>query len=435
MAKYRKSYSTGGAIGATAGSILGSIIPGVGTAIGGAAGSLIGGLFDNNQEIKEPEKAVESPTKFKQGGLLNSIDAGGKHNQNPLGGVPIGKDVSVEQGETMTDDFVYSDAIKINKTLASEFNLPKKVIGKTFAEASKLLTIDQTDNISERGNKAMLSRLAEAQESFKSANNLKNKSENNSRKQLKWGDPLSLFKNGFDLLSGNNTNISAKNDGTVNDDSTDDGTSETNNKKGDNLFNPLRYAPIAGDLYNLNYISKNKPKDLNAADFQTNSKIEENLVNREQARKDIKEAGSTAGRTIKEASAGNQALLAALSQNQNIGTQKALGEFQMQSDAMDSQEKARVQSARAAQDQFNASVNMNIQNLNDQNKGMYSSTLMDSVSNLFQNIGGVGQEQTNINMVNEMFGYDVHGRYKRAMENVDESERVPFTEWLKRLFS
>ena len=107
------------------------------------------------------------PRVMEMGGMLTPIEAGGSHSENGLGGVPIGNNASVEQGETMTEDFVYSDKLKINKTLAKEFSLPKSTIGKTFSQASKSLTIDQEDVISQRGNERMLNRIAEAQEAYK----------------------------------------------------------------------------------------------------------------------------------------------------------------------------------------------------------------------------------------------------------------------------
>lgn len=173
MAKYRKpepskNYMSGGGIGSLAGSILGSIIPGVGTAIGGSVGGMLGNLISpNKQEIKQPPRPIEPTMRFEMGGMLTPIESGGSHSENGLGGVPIGNNASVEQGETMTENFVYSDKLKINKTLAKEFSLPKSTIGKTFAQASKSLTIDQEDVISQRGNERMLNRIAEAQEAYK----------------------------------------------------------------------------------------------------------------------------------------------------------------------------------------------------------------------------------------------------------------------------
>lgn len=121
------------------------------------------GSWKGNTQI--PSK--ELPRVMEMGGMLTPIEAGGSHSENELGGVPIGNNASVEQGETMTEDFVYSDKLKINKTLAKEFSLPKSTIGKTFAQASKSLTIDQEDVISQRGNEKMLNRIAEAQEAYK----------------------------------------------------------------------------------------------------------------------------------------------------------------------------------------------------------------------------------------------------------------------------
>jgi len=59
---------------------------------------------------------------FGKGGLLNAVDEGGTHEQNPLGGVPMGKGTDgvtnfVEQGETSFNikgqKFIFSNRITI----------------------------------------------------------------------------------------------------------------------------------------------------------------------------------------------------------------------------------------------------------------------------------------------------------------------------------
>lgn len=445
------------------------------------------GSWKGNMQI--PSK--ELPRVMEMGGMLTPIEAGGRHHENQLGGVPIGNNASVEEGETMTDNFVYSDRLKINKTLAKEYYLPKSVIGKTFAEASKMLTLDQTDKISERGNKAMLSRLAESQESYKQY-----KYGGNIPGQMALGGPTGLegIEKEISILrelgspgtmGDNSSNVIAdavgsveevikpktsapatrkqelladmgtptlklgdtqkaadrdiinvhpdvlKEEGIANAQNQINNNKTISNPVGKNAFNPLRYAPLVGDAVSLSMLSKNKPEMLRAGDFQTNTSISENLVNRSQAERNIKDAGKTSLNSLSGATGGNAAQMMALGQSQGLNTQRALGEFQMQSDAQDSQEKARVQGMRANQDRFNAQVSMNVQQMNDQNQGNYTSAMMDSVSNLFNNVGAVGQEQTNVNLVNQMFGYDVHGRYKQALKRGDTTGS--FSDWLKNL--
>ena len=107
--------------------------------------------------------------KYNEGGMLTEFNAGGTHEENPNGGIPLGQDALVEQGETRFEDFIFSDSIKINKLLAKEFNLPKKLIGKSFADASKHYNDKERPNdvISKRGNTKELQNLMEAQEAFK----------------------------------------------------------------------------------------------------------------------------------------------------------------------------------------------------------------------------------------------------------------------------
>lgn len=109
------------------------------------------------------------------GGELTEFNAGGSHEMNPNGGIPLGQNL-VEQGETMQRDFVFSDRLKINKELAQEYSLPKKFIGKSFAELSKYYNDESRPNdaISKRGKEKELSNLRAAQESFKEVEGLTN---------------------------------------------------------------------------------------------------------------------------------------------------------------------------------------------------------------------------------------------------------------------
>jgi len=105
-----------------------------------------------------------------QNNKLTSFNEGGSHESSPLGGIPIGGNNRVEQGETKNKNFIYSDRLYANEDLAKQFNLPGYIKGKTFANASK--AIDQkfngrSDIHSNATKKELLDRLSGAQEHLK----------------------------------------------------------------------------------------------------------------------------------------------------------------------------------------------------------------------------------------------------------------------------
>ncbi|HEY8363920.1 MAG TPA: hypothetical protein VIK77_13810, partial [Tissierellaceae bacterium] len=143
--------------------------------------SPFGGAFLEKKRIKDREEEIRknlpNPEKLGEmayGGKLNQYNTGGTHESNPNGGIPLnGFNASVEEGETSFQDYVFSDRLKIDKTLAKEFNLPKKYIGKTFADASKGIEKQsprEFDSIDIDTKKRMLGRLRDSQEAFKAYN-------------------------------------------------------------------------------------------------------------------------------------------------------------------------------------------------------------------------------------------------------------------------
>lgn len=109
-------------------------------------------------------------------GLLY-IDKGGSHEENPLDGVPMGLDPQgipnlVEEGETVYDDYVFSDRMKVPFFMYKELGLggvmKKKGKEMSFADASKKLAQESekrpNDPISRDSLQASLAKLAEIQE-------------------------------------------------------------------------------------------------------------------------------------------------------------------------------------------------------------------------------------------------------------------------------
>ena len=79
-----------------------------------------------------------------QGGMTHIPKSAGTHAQNPNGGVQVGmgengKANTVEGGETMKNDYVYSDTLKLDDAIIKKVGLPKNFKGKTMAEASKMI--------------------------------------------------------------------------------------------------------------------------------------------------------------------------------------------------------------------------------------------------------------------------------------------------------
>ena len=104
------------------------------------------------------------------------IDAGGTHEQNPLGGVPAGMDSNglpnlVEEGERIWDDYVFSDRLKMPKSLINKYKLGgRKNKSLTFAEGVDKISdtlgteLRPNDPITKRTKDAILGEFEEAQE-------------------------------------------------------------------------------------------------------------------------------------------------------------------------------------------------------------------------------------------------------------------------------
>lgn len=111
-------------------------------------------------------------------GGLEYIDNGGTHENNILGGVPMGTDKNgtpnlVEEGETIWNDYVFSNRLKVPETLTDKYKLSKDI---TFAEASKKLgkEIEETPNdpISKRTFNSFMQDLQQSQEEVKAKKEL-----------------------------------------------------------------------------------------------------------------------------------------------------------------------------------------------------------------------------------------------------------------------
>ena len=111
-------------------------------------------------------------------GGLEYIDNGATHEQNPFNGVPMGTDRNgtpnlVEEGETIWNDYVFSNRLKVPETLTDKYKLSKDI---TCAEPSKKLgkEIEETPNdpISKRTFNSFMQDLQQSQEEVKAKKEL-----------------------------------------------------------------------------------------------------------------------------------------------------------------------------------------------------------------------------------------------------------------------
>lgn len=114
---------------------------------------------------------------------MKHINTGDTHENNPYEGVPMGVDPQgtpnlVEEGETIYNDYVFSDRLKVPKQKIkkgqTKFTQEEKILhkyeGKTYADAAKKAEKDSgvderpNDNIAKRGFETILEILAQSQE-------------------------------------------------------------------------------------------------------------------------------------------------------------------------------------------------------------------------------------------------------------------------------
>lgn len=448
------------------------LLPGIG---GAAAGALTSSIMNNIMA---------------NGGPLTEYEGGGTHEQNPNGGIPVGKFL-VEEGETNFDNYIFSNRLQLSKDKAKELGF--SLGNMSYADASKKIKNKykgrEDDTTAQKSMIKELSRLKEAHEaermlamdndfnefSKKYGGYLKS---NNGKITMALGGPTNLTKTYEQFLkeSGYVDNAVAKNayqqyvkqtqeainptgkpymtlkPGEVNipqvgpDVETNpvteymdfetpqletpvpevnletpdvkvgdvsevlDISDDVAQAKEDTNFmdqaNPyMRMAPVASNLINLYRLTRSKPEMKDANDFMSNVEFEANLVDREQINRDIRQSEATASRNIRDASGGNSARFLASRMGLNTRANQSLAQANMQSDALDAQELARVQNANYTQDANNLRMKLQIEDINDRDLDVYQSAVADQIGLIGQNIGSIGKEGMDRNTANSVFDY------------------------------
>src|SRR3990167_6473135 len=96
-------------------------------------------------------------TYYAMGGGLTEYKGGGSHEENPNGGINIGNNASVEEGETRHEDYIYSDRIKLPWNKKATFADESKKINSKYKDRKE-------DVIAQKSLKQELNKLKDIQE-------------------------------------------------------------------------------------------------------------------------------------------------------------------------------------------------------------------------------------------------------------------------------
>ena len=405
---------------------------------------------------------------FDDGGLMHQhggifsnnviiIGNGGTHEENPFEGVQIGVDSQgipnmVEEGEVIWNDYVFSNRLKPTQ----EFKDKYKVKGETFADVAKEMQKESeerpNDPISKRGLEDSMMKLQIEQEGIRMKDNRRG-----NKNLFAGGGPAgmdpSLFEGGEDLfiiptgskISGNpliDEVIDTKAGSTL-----EGGTNNNTNK-----LSWLRYAPIAGSVLGVIGDLFSKPDYSNAnlvmeaankageylpvsytpiGNYLDYTPFDRNYYTNKLAG----QAGATR-RAIINQSAGNRATAMAGLLAADYNAQGKYGDLIRQAEEFNLAQRQAVEQFNRATNQANAEMGLQAARANQaarqaaaeaRLKGVtQAAALRDAedkqraasrsanLTNLFDNLGGLGKESYIMDMIkdNPALLYDWMGKYK-----------------------
>lgn len=390
-------------------------------------------------------------TDFSNG--MTFVNKGGTHEQNPLEGVPMGKDNEnipnlVEEGEVIFNDYVFSNRLHPSERELEKASLPKRYKGHTFAliaeDMGKESSERPNDPISKRGLEDSMMKLAMVQEAQRTRKGKKGTQQMMAFGGRKYaGD--SNFENPYDdpfigsldqaLEDAELSYLAAKSP------EIQAGLNQIRgNNSEDNSYNALptylRYAPAVGSAVGAMQSLFQKPDYRNADILMQEARglsrpsvryraLNNYLIYRPLDRNyylnQLKGQAGAARRAILNASAGNSGaamagLLAADRQaqesagdalikmdQQNEALRRGALEFNRGTDQYNSQAamSAAAQTAQLAQnrDRLKSSLMTQAAQMREAADTALMATRSANLTNFFDNIGGIGQENFIMNQI------------------------------------
>ena len=306
--------------------------------------------------------------------------------------------------------------------------LNKKYKGKSFAEIAEMISKkyqDRTDPISIRGFKDEMSRLRDAQEDARIADESRNLTRITNALQNggRVNDPIDPLIPDFSRLT---PMIDAANLPQPTSFATGDlgntGIFTTPRVPGDSI-NPLRFAPILGNALNL--VTAGRP------DVETQRQITASPrqlrfddIDFSNIKRDITDRARAFTQLNKAASGGNQGAFLARELANQRNVLGALSQAELQQQLSNNQIQAQRAQEQARIDQFNLgkqAQNINFANyiddLNARNRAATENIRRQSRTAIFSDLGNIGREKQLSDIVTTATGYTPGGVYAGADPN------------------
>lgn len=344
------------------------------------------------------------------------INNGGTHEQNPFEGVPMGvapdgQPNLVEEGEVLYNDYVFSNRLHPTDKELKESNLPKKYKGHTFAliaeDMSKESAERPNDPISKRGLEASLGKLASLQEEQRMK-----KGKTGTQQMMAFGgrkfagtkDTYSRYAPAVGSAIGAVQSIFQKPDYTNSDLILDVVNNLSRNKVSPTLLNNyLRYNPIDRNYYlnqlqgqagatrravmNSGLNSGQRIAGLLAADYNAQQGIADTLLKADMYNEQLRQNAAQFNRATDQYNSG--ALMQAAAQNAQLAQ---------------------------ARDNMRLSGTATAANMRELADTALATSRSANLTNFFDNLGAIGRENRDTNMLQAMIDSDLFGTLSEPMK-------------------
>ena len=344
------------------------------------------------------------------------INSGGTHEQNPFEGVPMGvapdgQPNLVEEGEVLYNDYVFSNRLHPTDKELKESNLPKKYKGHTFAliaeDMSKESAERPNDPISKRGLEASLGKLASLQEEQR----MKKGKIGTQQMMACGGRKFAGTKNTFSRYApifgsaiGAVQSVFQKPDYTNSDLILNAVNNLSRNKVSPTLLNEyLNYNPIDRNYY-LN--------QLKAQSGATRRALMNSGINPGQRIAGLLTADYNAQQGIADTLLKSDMYNEQLNQNRaqfNRGTSQYNSGALMQAAAQNAQ-------LAQARDNMRLSGISTAANMRELSDTALANSRSASLTNFFDNLGALGRENRDTNMLQSMIDSDLFGALSESMK-------------------
>ena len=344
------------------------------------------------------------------------INNGGTHEQNPFEGVPMGvapdgQPNLVEEGEVLYNDYVFSNRLHPTDKELKESNLSKKYRGHTFAliaeDMSKESAERPNDPISKRGLEASLGKLASLQEEQRMK-----KGKTGTQQMMAFGgrkfagtkDTYSRYAPAVGSAIGAVQSVFQKPDYTNSDLIFDVVNNLSRNKVSPTLLSDyLSYKPIDRNYYlnqlkgqagatrraimNSGLSSGQRMAGLLAADYNTQQGIADALFKADMYNEQLKQNIAQFNRGTSQYNSG--ALMQAAAQNAQLAQ---------------------------ARDNMRLSGTTTAANMRELADTALATSRSANLTNFFDNLGAIGKENRDTNMLQAMIDSDLFGTLSEPMK-------------------